>query len=265
LGLLRVRAMDARTPVSKFNDLSIQQFLANEFSRIPAEHRMSLLDLGCGSRPYCPLYEHRFRFHIAADYNVRGPIQIRVNANRLPFRDGCFDVVLLSEVIEHVPDAQTVLAEIDRVLKPGGYLLITWPFNYMMHEVPQDYVRFTEFGMDQLLADTTMRIEHIVRRGNAFAVLAALAEFLLLGFLHIATHIPVVGPLFVLLRRFISRVVFDWGYRLCLALNEPDPRLRASVGDSLKGPVGHLAHWTLGFCATVRKTAHSQEQVGKAV
>lgn len=46
---------------------------------------------------------------------------------RLPYRSGQFDCVILGEVIEHVPNTDYVLREINRVLRPGGTLIITTP------------------------------------------------------------------------------------------------------------------------------------------
>ncbi|HQQ76207.1 MAG TPA: methyltransferase domain-containing protein [Thermoanaerobaculia bacterium] len=46
---------------------------------------------------------------------------------RLPFRDGTFDKVLASEVLEHLPDDRAALAELFRVLKPGGILALSVP------------------------------------------------------------------------------------------------------------------------------------------
>ena len=45
----------------------------------------------------------------------------------LPFEDGTFDAVVLLEVLEHVPDEQGLISEISRVLKPGGWLVLSVP------------------------------------------------------------------------------------------------------------------------------------------
>lgn len=49
------------------------------------------------------------------------------SALRLPFADHCFDKVICSEVLEHIPDYEQALAEIQRVLKPGGLLALSVP------------------------------------------------------------------------------------------------------------------------------------------
>ncbi len=55
---------------------------------------------------------------------------VQGDAQRLPFADGSFDVVISCETIEHVPDAQSALNEMHRVARPGGRLFLTTP-NYL--------------------------------------------------------------------------------------------------------------------------------------
>ncbi len=95
-----------------------------------------------------------------------------------PFRESAFDLVLCTEVLEHVDDPDQVVREIRRVLKPGGKLLLSMPFNYFIHGAPNDYRRYTVFGLEKLLrAHDLEHSEHIVI-GNGmasfFAKLAAL-------------------------------------------------------------------------------------------
>lgn len=72
---------------------------------------------------------------------------------QLPFRAGSFDAVVCSEVIEHVADPAALIAELHRVLRPGGRLLLSSPFLYPIHGDPHDYQRLTETRLRQLLRD----------------------------------------------------------------------------------------------------------------
>lgn len=51
----------------------------------------------------------------------------RADATRLPFSDASFERIIASEVMEHIPNDETALAELARVLKPGGILAVTVP------------------------------------------------------------------------------------------------------------------------------------------
>lgn len=73
------------------------------------------------------------------------------NALSLPFADDTFDVIICSEVLEHIPDYQSVLTEIERILVPGGTFVasvprawpekICWAFSSAYHQVEGGHVR----------------------------------------------------------------------------------------------------------------------------
>ena len=69
------------------------------------------------------------------------------DAQSLPLRDGCVDHALLLDVLEHIRNPDRCLAEIGRVLKPGGSLTIQVPFLYPVHDAPLDFHRWTRFGL----------------------------------------------------------------------------------------------------------------------
>jgi len=71
----------------------------------------------------------------------------------LPFPDRVFDAVVCAELLEHVYDPQRVLAEVARVLRPGGRLLITVPFLVQIHGDPDDFGRYTDSFWRRALAD----------------------------------------------------------------------------------------------------------------
>lgn len=112
-----------------------------------------LLDLGCGLRPYAGAFP-RVRRHLGYD---RDPVGTRPDvcgtAVSLPFRDAAFDVVLATQVLEHVPEPATMLREARRVLVDGGVLLLSAPQYWRLHEEPHDYFRFTIHGLRVLLEE----------------------------------------------------------------------------------------------------------------
>lgn len=81
---------------------------------------------------------------------------VRADGLRLPFPDGAFDRVICSEVLEHVPDYGAMLAEIERVLRPGGICVVSvprwfpewvcWRLSRAYHEVEGGHVRIFRTG-----------------------------------------------------------------------------------------------------------------------
>jgi SAM-dependent methyltransferase len=62
-------------------------------------------------------------------------------------------MVLCTQVLEHVPEPNKVVAEIHRMLKPGGRLLLTVPAIFPQHGSPGDYWRYTPDGLTFMLRD----------------------------------------------------------------------------------------------------------------
>lgn len=114
-----------------------------------------VLDLG-GARL---LKRGRFNIHrypvkvIYANLTVTRRPDVCADAAYLPFSSHAFDVVVCSEVLEHVPDPRPVLGEIRRVLVPGGQVLITCPFLFRIHGDPDDYGRYTNSYWEREMRD----------------------------------------------------------------------------------------------------------------
>ena len=77
-------------------------------------------------------------------------VDVAADAHRLPFRDGLFQRIECDAVLEHVRRPEAVMAEMRRVLAPGGYLHLVTPFCHPFHEYPKDYRRFTPDGLREL-------------------------------------------------------------------------------------------------------------------
>jgi SAM-dependent methyltransferase len=115
--------------------------------------RYRLLDVGCGEKPYAPIFAGYASEHVGVDA-VESPHADLVGAvEALPVADGAFDVVLCSQVLEHVDDPAQAVRELSRALRPGGRLLLTTHGTYYYHPLPADYWRWTHAGLEKVLRD----------------------------------------------------------------------------------------------------------------
>ena len=119
--------------------------------------RPRLLDLGCGTMPYRPLFaprlEARGGAYVGADLAGNDAADLAVaETGRVACDDGAFDVVLSSQVLEHVADPDAYLREAHRVLKPGGLLLLSTHGVWSYHPDPRDLWRWTCEGLRTLVA-----------------------------------------------------------------------------------------------------------------
>jgi SAM-dependent methyltransferase len=88
----------------------------------------------------------------------------------IPFEDASFDHILCTEVLEHVEDPASLIAEMSRVLRPGGTIVVTVPFSARVHHAPHDYHRYTSFRLRSLFAPVGN--PGIEERGDDLAVIA---------------------------------------------------------------------------------------------
>ncbi len=125
---------------------------------------MLVLDAGAGSSPYRQLFSHA-RYEAADFAQVSGkqyaPLDYVCDLSDIPVEDERFDRILLNQVLEHIPDPPRVLAELYRVLKPGGQIFCSVPFFYTEHMKPYDYFRYTQFALQKLFEDAGFTIVRI--------------------------------------------------------------------------------------------------------
>ncbi len=129
-----------------------------------------VLDFGCGNKPYKDLFI--FKKYIGIDLKESGhahkneDIDVYYNGKNIPFDAEYFDSVFSSEVFEHVFNINEILKEVNRVLKPDAYLLITMPFVWNEHEEPYDFARYTSFGVTYLLEQNGFKVEAFEKSSN---------------------------------------------------------------------------------------------------
>ncbi len=95
----------------------------------------------------------------------------------IPLQDDTCDAVTCNAVIEHVPDPRALVAEMCRVLKPGGYAQLMVPFVFPFHAYPADYQRYSASGI-LALTRPLEKVELCVLTGPTSAMLVLFREYL---------------------------------------------------------------------------------------
>lgn len=81
------------------------------------------------------------------DYEPYAALEVVGDAHALPFADNTFDGVVCETLLEHVLEPERVIAEMERILKPGGQIYILMPFLFAFHAAPNDFSRLTHRGL----------------------------------------------------------------------------------------------------------------------
>jgi len=117
-------------------------------AHLPLGGGAHVIDFGCGTRPYEPLFEARADKYIGVDVgpNPRADVTLTPGQS-VPLPDGVADLVLSSQVLEHVVDVDDYLAECQRLLKPGGWLFLSTHGFWLYHPYPTDVRRWTCWGL----------------------------------------------------------------------------------------------------------------------
>jgi SAM-dependent methyltransferase len=128
-----------------------------------------LLDVGCGQQPYAK-YFSQVRTKKACDIDAkRGQVDFVCPAHCIPLPDESLDSILCTEVLEHVPEPKAVWMEFNRLLRPGGKVLLATPMYWPGHEQPYDFYRYTEFGLRYLAKSAGFEVNSILPRGGIWA------------------------------------------------------------------------------------------------
>ncbi len=148
---------------------------------------LRLLDAGAGEQPYKKYCTHLdYVSQDFAQYNPTllneglqmndwdyGKLDIISDVTAIPEADESFDVILCTEVIEHIVNPIDAIKEFSRLLKPGGQLVLTAPFCSMTHFAPYHfYSGYNRFFYQEVLSQYNFEIVEMTENGNYFEYLA---------------------------------------------------------------------------------------------
>ena len=174
-----------------------------------------LLDIGCGSKPYQEMFAPYVSQHVGTDYSdteFKAIMDVAADVTALPFADASFDTLLCTEVIEHVPNPNLAFQEMARVLKPGGYLLLTTPQTWETHRAPYDYFRYTRFGLSYLAKTNSLEVvKQVTHAGAGSTIGQLLSVFLFHPFEYKSPLVQLLPALFcqLIMLGFSSLDFFD--------------------------------------------------------
>lgn len=165
----------ATLPVEEFMVPLLEDAILEVLAQVPSGAATTVLDLGCGGQPFRPFFEARGNRYVSSDASdPTGIVDHIAEIDReLPaalLDAGPFDFVLCTEVLEHVLDWDPTFANLARLTAPGGRVLLTTPFVYILHEQPYDFWRATPHAITALAERHGFAVVSVEGRGNTWDV-----------------------------------------------------------------------------------------------
>jgi SAM-dependent methyltransferase len=133
---------------------------------VPISKSFKLVDYGCGDFPYKPLFGDHVDY-LAYDFSVNPHATKYLNSSNTTYEsNSSIDVVLSSQVLEHVDNPSIYLKEISRILVDNGIMLLSTHGIWMYHPVPKDLWRWTGEGLKKLIMDNDFEILEVIPIGD---------------------------------------------------------------------------------------------------
>lgn len=159
--------------------MQIDRFYISEFLRHHAlpvlKPGMRLLDAGSGHLPEQVMRAELLKTGVSLrtnDFNAGPGVDDVMDVSAMTYSDASFDAVICTQVLEHVQSPPKTVAELTRVLKPGGHLFISAPQSAWLHNLPWHYFNPTRFGIELLLEQNGLQVEARTAQGGHFSLLA---------------------------------------------------------------------------------------------
>lgn len=176
-----LRNIKSKISYTDINDNNRQKWLQKTLAALPEGLR--ILDAGAGelrNKIHCGhlMYVSQDFCQYSGTGNGTGlqtgkwdtkKIDIVCDIVNIPEPDNSFDIILCSEVLEHIPEPQNALKEFSRLLKPGGKLILTAPFASLVHFAPYYYCSgFSKYWYEYHLPKNSFRITELTANGDWF-------------------------------------------------------------------------------------------------
>jgi SAM-dependent methyltransferase len=157
-----------------YNNHNRDQWVAAQAAR--TQSGLKVLDVGAGIGPYRRLFAHceYYAHDFGQEPETLGkytPLDYQSDVTDIPVPDESFDVVLCTEVLEHVPEPIKAIHELARILRPGGRLLLTAPLGSLLHQEPYHfYGGYTPYWYRKFLPEAGLEIESLEANKGFFSL-----------------------------------------------------------------------------------------------
>lgn len=167
------------------NESFRNRWLAEALQRVPSGSK--ILDAGAGTQQYRKYCKHLI--YVSQDFGEYdgkgddtalqmgsfdyGKLDIISDITSIPRPDASFDVIMCTEVFEHLPDPSLAIKEFSRLLRSGGHLIVTAPFCSLTHFAPYHFsTGFSQYWYERHLTQNSFEKIEITPNGNFFEYIA---------------------------------------------------------------------------------------------
>lgn len=170
--------------VGTTNESARISWIEKTLKKIPAG--LTILDAGAGECQFKRFCGHlKYIAQDFAQYEGTGDVGLQTGTwdntkldiisdiTAIPLEDNSIDAIMCTEVLEHIPDPIAAIKEFSRLIKPGGYLLITAPFASLTHFAPYHFASgLSRFFYERHLPENGFSIQELELNGNYFEYIA---------------------------------------------------------------------------------------------
>lgn len=157
---------------------------------IPKYSEGKLLDVGAGKMLYKNPLQDNCTSYESLDISDYEGIDYVQDIQDMDIEDRTYDTIFCSNVLEHVESPRSAVDEMARILKTDGKVIVAVPFLFYLHNEPEDYYRFTDYGLEEMFEDSGFKKKELVRAGGLFSFLASLTSIIMLYPIY---HVPVLS------------------------------------------------------------------------
>lgn len=175
-----------------------------------------LCDVGAGPLHFKDLFLS-FSAYIGVDFWPFEHVSVVTDITKtLPIKSGTIDVVILSNVLEHISTPHELIKECSRILKSGGKIIGTVPFLINVHQAPYDFLRYTHFMLQALLVEADFVDAHVDALGAPLDVYGEMQNLFFGEALGSYTETQVGGYMLRVAVRFFRKIELYIFRSMCL-------------------------------------------------